>query len=187
MTEQEPENSYTMETMTAPTAAEIEEAIDNLADDLADLHSETSRLSIVGIANGGIPLAKALQSKMSSKLGREIPFGVADISFHRDDIGRNPIPKEMENTNILSGVDGATILLVDDVLFTGRSVRAAINEIFDLGRPDRLELVILYDRGGRKLPIQADHRAFYFEHKREELIEVTLDPENPENHKIKIS
>ena len=176
-----------METVTAPTAIEIEEAIDNLAEDLADLHSETSQLSIVGISNGGIPLAKVLQSKISSKLERDIPLGVVDISFHRDDIGRNPIPKEMEITNILTGVDGATILLVDDVLFTGRSVRAAINEIFDLGRPDRVELVILYDRGGRKLPIQADHRAFYYEHKREDLIDVTLDPEKPENHNFKIS
>lgn len=176
-----------MDPITVPSASDIEEAINNLAEDLADLHSDTELLSVVGIANGGIPMAKLLQQKISSKLNKEIPFGVADISFHRDDIGRNPIPKQTENTNILSGVDGATILLVDDVLFTGRSVRAAINEIFDLGRPDCLELVILYDRGGRKLPIHPDHRAFYFEHAREEKVEVTLDPENPENHKIEIS
>ena len=176
-----------MEEIAIPTAQEIEEAIENLADDLADIHSETSLLSVVGIANGGIPLAKILQKKLCSKLNREIPFGVADISFHRDDIGRNPIPKEMESTNIINGVDGATILLVDDVLFSGRSVRAAINEIFDLGRPDRLELVILYDRGGRKLPIQPDYRAFSNEHSEEDCVQVKLDPDNFQNHKIEIS
>jgi pyrimidine operon attenuation protein/uracil phosphoribosyltransferase len=176
-----------METNSLPTAAEIEESIHNLAEDLADIHSETPNLCIVGVANGGIPLAKSLQEKIAAKLNREIPIGVADISFHRDDIGRNPIPKEMEGTQILTVVDGATILLVDNVLFTGRSARAALNEIFDHGRPDRVELVILYDRGGRKLPIQPDYRAFYHEHPSDTRIEISLNPDQPEQHSIEIS
>ena len=176
-----------METITLPTASEINEAIQNLADDLADIHSDTPQLSIAGVANGGVEFGKMLQQRISEKLNREIPFGIVDISFHRDDIGRNPIPKETGNTHILTNVDGATIILVDDVLFTGRSSRAAINEIFDLGRPDRLELVTLYDRGGRKLPIQADYRAFYNEHPREDRVEVILNSENPELHKIELS
>lgn len=176
-----------MEPCEVPTPEQIEEAIANLANDLADIHADTENLCIVGIANGGVPLAKSLQSKLAQKLGREIPYGTADISFHRDDIVRNPIPKETGSTQILTDVEGATILLVDVVLFTGRSARAAINEIFDLGRPDRLELVILYDRGGRKLPIQPDYRAFHQEHPREARVDVSLDLENPANHSIEIS
>jgi pyrimidine operon attenuation protein/uracil phosphoribosyltransferase len=170
-----------------PTPEQIEEAIHNLATDLADMHAETENLCIVGIANGGVPLARSLQVKLAAKLGKDIPYGTADISFHRDDIGHNPIPKETGSTQILADVEGATILLVDDVLFTGRTARAAINEVFDLGRPDRLELVILYDRGGRKLPVQPDYRAFHHEHPRETRVSVTLDPENPANHRIEIT
>lgn len=176
-----------MEQSEIPTPEQIEEAIANLAADLADIHADTESLCIVGIANGGVSLAQSLQAKLAALLGRDIPFGTVDISFHRDDIGRNPIPKETGTTHILSDVDGAAILLVDNVLFTGRTARAAINEIFDLGRPDRLELVVLYDRGGRKLPIQPDYRAFHHEHPRETRVDVTLDPANPANHSIDIS
>ena len=167
-----------------PTPEEIESAIGRLAGEIATRHTRTDKLAIIGIANGGILLARTLRDRIAQELGHDIPLGTADICFHRDDLARNPIPKDTGPTEIPVEVDGTDIVIVDDVLFTGRSVRAAINEVFDLGRPNRIELAILYDRGGRKLPIQPDFRAFHHQHPLESQVEVVLDSDNPQNHVI---
>jgi pyrimidine operon attenuation protein/uracil phosphoribosyltransferase len=106
---------------------------------------------LLGIANGGIPLARRL-----GKILRISRVGDLDISFHRDDIGTHPVPKEFANTLLPGDVNGATVILVDDVLFTGRTVKAALDELFDHGRPGRVELAVLVDRGCRRLPVVAD-------------------------------
>ena len=106
---------------------------------------------MLGIANGGIPLARRLCARAGIRR-----VGDLDISFHRDDIGRHPIPKEFTPTLLPGDVNGATVLLVDDVLFSGRTVKAALDELFDHGRPAKVELAVLVDRGSRKLPIVAD-------------------------------
>ncbi len=111
----------------------------------------TEDMVIVGIHTGGAWLARELHRM----LGLSSPLGTLDISFYRDDFERIGLHPEVKPSDIPFDVDGSDILLVDDVLFTGRTVRAAINELFDYGRPARVRLAVLVDRGGRELPIEA--------------------------------
>ncbi len=113
---------------------------------------------ILGVANGGIPLARRLAARITA-LAPKLPLGIGtlDVSFYRDDIGRNPIPKEFNPTIIPGDVNGAQVILVDDVLFSGRTIKAALDELFDHGRPDSVELAVLVDRGGHRLPLCADY------------------------------
>lgn len=157
--------------------ADLHAAIDRLATSIAHRHPRTPRLLLLGIANGGIELAR----RLGEKLGRlrpacKITLGVLDISFHRDDIGKNPIPKEFVPTRIPVDVTGATVILVDDVLFTGRTVKAALDELFDHGRPTRVELAILIDRGGRILPFAPDYLGLSLPAGETEKVRIHLDP-----------
>jgi len=139
-------------------AADIHAAIDRLASAIGERHVQTPSLVLLGIANGGIDLANRLTSRLSTLSPRlRLSTGILDISFHRDDIDRHPIPKEFVPSRIPVDVTGATVILVDDVLFSGRTVKAALDELFDHGRPAKVELAILIDRAGRKLPVAADY------------------------------
>jgi len=137
-------------------AKAISQAIERVASAIAGRHAGTERLLLLGIANGGVTLAQRLAGRLR-KAGLKPGTGTIDISFHRDDIGRNPIPKEFSPTIIPHDVNGATVILVDDVLYSGRTVKAALDELFDHGRPTRVELAVLVDRAGRRLPIAADY------------------------------
>jgi len=108
-------------------------------------------VSLIGIHSGGAWIAERLPRDL--RLAR--PLGTLSSAFHRDDYGRRGLPVEMKATELPFEVNGADIVLVDDILFTGRTVRAAMNELFDYGRPARIELAVLLDRGGRELPIEA--------------------------------
>jgi pyrimidine operon attenuation protein / uracil phosphoribosyltransferase len=110
---------------------------------------------LVGIHSGGAWLAE----RLSSMLPGNHPFGTMDVSFYRDDYGRVGLKPAVKRTTLPFDVDGAKLVLVDDVLYTGRSVRAALNELFDYGRPDLVELAVLIDRGGRELPIEPTYCA----------------------------
>ena len=107
----------------------------------------------VGIYSGGAWLAE----RLAQMIPGDHPVGYIDVSFYRDDFNRKGLKPEVKRTELPFEVEGATIVLVDDVLYTGRSVRAAINELFDYGRPARIELAVLVDRGGRELPIEATY------------------------------
>jgi pyrimidine operon attenuation protein / uracil phosphoribosyltransferase len=130
---------------------EVHAAIERLAAAIRARHPKAEDLLLLGIANGGIPLARRIGALLGIRR-----VGDLDISFHRDDIGKHPIPKEFTPTLLPGDVNGATVLLVDDVLFSGRTVKAALDELFDHGRPARVELAVLVDRGSRKLPVVAD-------------------------------
>jgi pyrimidine operon attenuation protein/uracil phosphoribosyltransferase len=106
--------------------------------------------AFVGIYSGGAWVAE----RVVERLGRAHPIGFIDVSYYRDDYATSGLKPNTRRTSLPFDVDGATIVLVDDVLYTGRSVRAAINELFDFGRPERIELAVLVDRGGRELPIE---------------------------------
>lgn len=109
-------------------------------------------LRLVGILSGGAWIAERLASDLELKT----PVGTLSSTFHRDDYGHRPgLPAQPKGTTLPFDVEGADILLVDDILYTGRTVRAALNELFDYGRPQRVELAVLLDRGGRELPIEA--------------------------------
>ncbi|HTJ79394.1 MAG TPA: bifunctional pyr operon transcriptional regulator/uracil phosphoribosyltransferase PyrR [Rariglobus sp.] len=164
-----------------PTA-EIHAAIERLAQAIAKHHGAKEKILLLGIANGGVTLARRLASRLSVlSPSLSLKSGTLDISFHRDDIGRNPIPKEFTPTLIPVDVTGATVILVDDVLFSGRTVKAALNELFDHGRPEKVELAILVDRGFRKLPVAADYTGLTLEASPTAKVVVKLDSAKPAN------
>jgi len=135
---------------------------------------------VLGIANGGIMLARRLAARLGIKR-----VGDLDISFHRDDIGKHPIPKEFAVTLLPGDVNGASVLLVDDVLYTGRTVKAALDELFDHGRPATVELAVLVDRGSRKLPVVANFAGTTISASDDEDVIVSLD-EHPSRDRIDI-
>ncbi len=135
---------------------------------------------MLGIANGGIPLARRLGTRLGVRR-----VGDLDISFHRDDIGNHPIPKEFTPTLLPGDVNGATVVLVDDVLFSGRTIKAALDELFDHGRPAVVELAVLVDRGQRKLPVVADFAGTSVQAREDEQVVVTLGTD-PEDDRIDI-
>jgi pyrimidine operon attenuation protein / uracil phosphoribosyltransferase len=110
-----------------------------------------SNAKLIGIYSGGAWLAE----RIAALLPGALPIGFIDVSFYRDDYAQKGLRAKVETTTLPFDVEGSRIVLVDDVLFTGRSVRAAINELFDYGRPEKIELAVLIDRGGRELPIEA--------------------------------
>jgi pyrimidine operon attenuation protein / uracil phosphoribosyltransferase len=175
-------------------SGEIHAAIERLAEAISARHPAPEKLLLLGIANGGIELARRLGVHLAKRSGRprsspsshQAGSGILDISFHRDDIGRNPIPKEFSPTHIPSDVHGATVILVDDVLFSGRTVKAALDELFDHGRPAKVELAILVDRGGRLLPFTPDYCGFTLAPGEKEKVVVTLDPAHPNHDAITV-
>lgn len=140
-------------------AAEVERAVATLSQEIlarARAGGELDGLAIVAIRRGGLRLAARLRSRLTTALGREVPSGTLDIALYRDDLAERGAAPVMGPTEIAFPLDGKTVVLVDDVLFTGRTVRAALDEIVDFGRPRRVWLAVLVDRGGRELPVAAD-------------------------------
>lgn len=173
-----PQNLGLVGTLPKHDAKTISQAIERVASAIASRHGSTDRLLLLGIANGGIVLTQRLAERLK-KTGLKPGLGTIDISFHRDDIGRNPIPKEFSPTIIPHDVNGATVILVDDVLYSGRTVKAALDELFDHGRPTAVELAVLVDRGGRRLPISADYCGLTIEATEAQKVVVTLDAKFP--------
>ncbi len=141
------------------SAADIERAVRRLARDIAERAREAGAardLAIVGIRRGGVHLAQRLRRELSATLGAEPPLGTLDIALYRDDLAEQGAAPVIGPTDIRFPVQGKTVVLVDDVLYTGRTVRAALDELVDFGRPRRVWLAVLVDRGGRELPIAAD-------------------------------
>jgi pyrimidine operon attenuation protein/uracil phosphoribosyltransferase len=130
---------------------DAEEALAALAARMRDGLAADARL--IGIYSGGAWLAE----RLAELLPGAHPVGFIDVSFYRDDYAQKGLRAQVKTTKLPFEVEGSRIVLVDDVLYTGRSVRAAINEIFDYGRPDKIELAVLVDRGGRELPIEATY------------------------------
>lgn len=158
-------------------AAHIHSAIESVARAIAGQHRRTRTLLLLGIANGGVELARRLADELA-RLGVPCGRGTIDISFHRDDIGRHPIPKEYSPTVIPRDVNGSTVILVDDVLYSGRTIKAALSELFDHGRPDNVELAILVDRGGRRLPFAATYCGLRLDVGPADKVVVHLDPQD---------
>ncbi|MEI8062540.1 MAG: bifunctional pyr operon transcriptional regulator/uracil phosphoribosyltransferase PyrR [Verrucomicrobiota bacterium] len=136
-------------------ATAIERALTRMAHEIVERNADNLGLAIIGIRTNGVPLARRLAGLIGGILKRDIPTGEIDISMHRDDIARRGAAA-VGATQVAFDVTGKTIILVDDVLFTGRSIRAAMDEISDFGRPQRIQLAVLVDRGHRELPIRAD-------------------------------
>jgi pyrimidine operon attenuation protein/uracil phosphoribosyltransferase len=134
----------------------IDRALTRIAHEILEKNKGAKELGLIGIQRGGVHLAKRLALKIREIEGVEVPVGSLDITMYRDDLGIRPSQPVPQATDIAFDVKDSMIVLVDDVLFTGRTIRAALNSIMDYGRPKRIQLAVLVDRGHRELPIRAD-------------------------------
>jgi pyrimidine operon attenuation protein/uracil phosphoribosyltransferase len=139
------------------TGEEVKKTLERLAFEVIERHGDPGGLAIVGIQRRGVDIAGRLLRMLAERMGREPEFGTVDITLYRDDWTRLSDQPRLNKTEIPFEVDGAEVVLVDDVLFTGRTTRAALEAILDFGRPRRVELLVLIDKGHRELPIQADY------------------------------
>lgn len=138
-------------------ADEIARALRRMAHEVLEGNKGGDDLVVLGIPTRGVPLARRLAALMSEVEGRDIPVGTLDVTLYRDDLRRNPT-RRMEPTTIpAEGIDDKVVVLADDVLYSGRTIRAALDALGDIGRPRAVRLAVLVDRGHRDLPIRADH------------------------------
>jgi pyrimidine operon attenuation protein / uracil phosphoribosyltransferase len=138
-------------------AAEMDQTLERLANEIMAHHRSLDKMVLVGIRTGGAFLAQRLAEKISSRNSRPVRVGVLDITLYRDDWTQLSHKPLVGKTELPGSIDDQEVVLVDDVLFTGRTIRAALDALIDYGRPRRIELVVLIDRGGRELPIQPDY------------------------------
>jgi pyrimidine operon attenuation protein/uracil phosphoribosyltransferase len=134
----------------------IDRSLTRIASEILEKNKGGEELVLVGIRTGGVFLAKRLQRKISGIERKEIPFGILDITLYRDDLSTLHRKPRLGKTDIPFSLDGRKVVLVDDVLFTGRTIRAAMDALIDFGRPKLIQLAVLIDRGHRELPIRAD-------------------------------
>jgi pyrimidine operon attenuation protein/uracil phosphoribosyltransferase len=134
----------------------IDRSLTRIASEILEKNKGGEDLVLVGIRSGGVFLAERLQRKISGIEGKQIPFGILDITLYRDDLSTSHRKPRLGKTDIPFSLDGRKVILVDDVLFTGRTIRAAMDALIDFGRPKLIQLAVLIDRGHRELPIRAD-------------------------------
>ncbi len=167
------------------SATEMDRTLQRLAHEIVERTADIDRLALVGIRRRGIPLAERLARNIGSIVGHPIPLGSIDITLYRDDLSTAPTQPVVHASDI-PAVDDRDIVLVDDVLFTARTIRAAINGLFDLGRPHRIRLCVLIDRGHRELPIEASFVGRVVQTTLSELVEVRLQEIDGEERVIVI-
>jgi pyrimidine operon attenuation protein/uracil phosphoribosyltransferase len=141
---------------TVLSARAFERTVSRMADEIIERHDGTDGLVLVGIQRRGVQIAERIAAVIKAREGADIPLGALDITLYRDDlqtVGPRPV---VGKTELPIALDGRHVVIVDDVLFTGRTIRAALDELADFGRPARVALAVLIDRGGRELPIQPD-------------------------------
>ena len=154
------------------SAQQMSRILRRMAGEILEHNGGVEGLMLVGIRTRGVPLAEALAAEIERSEGQKVPIGVLDITLYRDDlsvIAPQPVVKE---TRLPGPVEGQTLVLCDDVLYTGRTIRAALDALTDYGRPNAVQLAVLIDRGHRELPIQADFVGRKIASDRDELVEV---------------
>ena len=155
--------------------SDINRILTRISHEIIEVHRGADNIALIGIHTRGIYIAKIIQEKINETIGVDLKTGSMDINLYRDDwtrINRHPVVKA---SSIPFSIEKKQIILVDDVLFTGRTIRAALDAIIDFGRPDRIELAVLVDRGFREMPIQADYVGKFVKTKRIERVNVLLD------------
>ena len=168
------------------TAAEIDLALARMSAEIIEKLGPRDDFAIIGIRRRGVPLAQRLCAKIEAVLKRPIPFGILDITLYRDDLTTISNRPMLRETLIDFDMNNISLVLVDDVLYTGRTIRAALDGIVDLGRPKRVQLAVLIDRGHRELPIQADYVGKHVQTAEEEIVEVRLNEEDDEERVVLI-
>jgi pyrimidine operon attenuation protein/uracil phosphoribosyltransferase len=168
-------------------AGRMARTVSRMAHEMLERHPDVKSLALVGIHTRGLPLARRLAEAIATASGIAPAVGGLDIALYRDDftsLAAQPITK---GTDIVFSIDGRTLVLVDDVLFTGRTVRAALDQLIDFGRPARIELAVLVDRGHRELPIRADYVGRSLATSREEAVQVLVREEDGKDEVLLVS
>jgi pyrimidine operon attenuation protein/uracil phosphoribosyltransferase len=156
------------------TAEDIKRTLARIAHEIIERNDLLKELILVGVHTRGVPLAERLAANIENFAGVKAPVDTLDISLYRDDLSSLELKPVVKLTDITATVDGKSIVLVDDVLYTGRSIRAAMDALIDLGRPRSIQLAVLVDRGHRELPIRADYVGKNIPSSRHEEIKVNL-------------
>jgi len=158
----------------------LERTLSRIAHEIIERNDDLSEVALVGIHTRGVPIAQRLRRLIAERSGEEVALGLVDITFYRDDVqvrgGEAPLHAQpvVRSTTLDFPLEGRTCILVDDVLYTGRTIRAAVEALFDYGRPARVQLAVLVDRGHRELPIRPDYVGKNLPTSREERVQVEL-------------
>ena len=156
------------------TATEIDRTVQRLAHEIVEKSGGTANSALIGVRRRGVPLANRIALAMRRIDGVDVPVGTLDITLYRDDLSKVAPQAVLQSSHIPFAVDAMDLVLVDDVLYTGRTIRAAMNGLFDLGRPSRVSLCVLIDRGHREMPIEAQFIGRTVQTSDTEIIEVRL-------------
>ncbi len=156
------------------SATEIDRTLQRVAHEIVERSGGTSNLALIGVRRRGVPLASRIAQAMREIDRVEVPVGTLDITLYRDDLSKVAAHPVIQSSDINFSVDDKDLILVDDVLYTGRTARAAMNALFDLGRPRTLRLCVLIDRGHREMPIEASFVGRMVQTSNTEIIEVKL-------------
>lgn len=154
------------------SASEIDRTLIRLAHEILEKTEDLSKLAFIGIRRRGVPMAQRLAQKLHALEGLTVPTGILDINLYRDDLSTVGVAPIINKTDIEWNVTGKDVVLFDDVLYTGRTIRAALDALFDHGRPARVQLCVLIDRGHRELPISARYIGRIVQTTQQEIIEV---------------
>jgi pyrimidine operon attenuation protein/uracil phosphoribosyltransferase len=155
-------------------AADVQRALTRMAHEVAERNGGLDDVVLIGLQTGGVPLAQKMAAILKDVEGTSVPVGTLDVAFYRDDIGLRPVLPEAV-TDIPVDLNGRVAVLVDDVLFTGRTIRAALNALSDYGRAREIQLAVMVDRGHRELPIRPDFVGKNLPTQREEMVDVSED------------
>ena len=156
------------------SSEDVSRALVRISHEIVERNHGTEDLVVIGLQTGGVPLARRIGDNLSDIQGTPVPVGSLDVAFYRDDIGIRPVLPEA-TTDVPADLAGALVVLVDDVLFTGRTVRAALNALADYGRARAVQLAVMVDRGHRELPIRPDYVGKNIPTRIDEQVDVSLD------------
>jgi pyrimidine operon attenuation protein/uracil phosphoribosyltransferase len=160
---------------TVMTPEDMRRTLARIAHEIIERNKVLGRLVLVGMHTRGVPLAERLAANIASYESLSIPVGALDISLYRDDLASLELKPIVQRSDIPVNIDGKSVVLVDDVLYTGRSIRAAMDALMDFGRPQDIQLAVLIDRGHRELPVRADYIGKNIPSSRDEEIQVQLE------------
>jgi pyrimidine operon attenuation protein / uracil phosphoribosyltransferase len=158
---------------------EIAEIIDRLSGQIYNDLDDNEKFAVVGLQTGGVELARRIRSRIEELSGKPVKSGTLDITFYRDDLATRGVLPSIKETSIAFDISAMTILLVDDVIFTGRTTKAALETLTSFGRPKAIRLFVMVDRGNRELPIQPDYCGYRIKTGIHDAIEVILSSETP--------